>query len=103
MDRSIFLAGALALWCSNVTAAHAAQEPVATSDIVIARCTEQASEFGLEQLRSCIRQDLAAVDALNAYPPEARPRIDACILKHLPKGWTMVHDCVKAGDPPPDR
>jgi hypothetical protein len=81
----------------------AAQEPVVTTDLVVGRCQDQYAEFGVELVRACIRGDLAAVEVLNAYPPADRPRIDACTLRDLPKGWTVVRDCVTAGDKPAAR
>jgi hypothetical protein len=83
--------------------AWAAQEPVVTNDLVIGRCQDQYAEFGVEMVRACIREDLAAVEALNAYPPGDRPRIDACILRDMQKGWTVVRNCVVAGDKPAAR
>ena len=94
----------VAVWLSAFTSgAHSAQEPVVTSDLVVARCSDQYAEFGIELVRGCIREDLAAVEALNAYPPEVRPRIDACILRKLHHGWVLVRECVAAGDSPAGR
>lgn len=80
--------------------ARAAQEPVVATDLVVGRCHDQYSEFGVDLVRSCISEDLAAVEALNAYPPKDRPRIDACVLREFHKGWSVVLACVVAGDKP---
>jgi hypothetical protein len=98
--RAKFVGGCLAAIAAT---GWAAQEPVVTTDLVVGRCQDQYAEFGVELVRACIRADLAAVEALNAYPPADRPRIDACILRDLPKGWTVVRDCVTAGDGPAPR
>ncbi len=95
--RAMFVGACLA---AITATGWAAQEPVVTTDLVVGRCQDQYAEFGIELVRACIREDLAAVEALNAYPPADRPRIDACILRDLPKGWTVVRDCVTAGDRP---
>lgn len=99
MRRTIVAICLAAFGCS----AHSAEEPVVTSDLVIARCSDQYAEFGIELVRGCIREDLAAMDALNAYPPEDRPRIDACTLRDLRQGWAAVRECVAAGDAPAGR
>ena len=80
--------------------AWAEQAPVVATELVVGRCQDQYAEFGVELIRSCIREDLSAVSALNAYPPADRPRIDACVLRDFHKGWSVVLACVVAGDKP---
>lgn len=94
----------LGAWFATIGAwAWAAEEPVVTTDLVVGRCQDQYAEFGVELIRSCIREDLAAVNALNAYPAADRPRIDACVLRDFRKGWSVVLACVVAGDKPAGR
>lgn len=75
---------------------HAA--PVeATSDErskIIAGCLSQTGEFGSAMTRACVKEDLAAYEALLAYPEPCASFVVRCAKQLGQHGWGMVKICV---------
>lgn len=69
----------------------------ATNDersLIIARCLSQTGEFGNAMARLCIEQDLAAYEALLAYPEACASFVVYCAKRLGQHGWGMVKICV---------
>lgn len=69
----------------------------ATSDErskIIAGCLSQTGEFGNVMTRMCIEQDLAAYEALLAYPEPCASLVVRCAKQLGQHGWGMVKICV---------
>lgn len=68
-----------------------------TSDersLIIARCLSQTGEFGSAMARKCVQQDLAAYEALLAYPEACASFVVRCAKRLGQHGWGMVKICV---------
>ena len=68
-----------------------------TSDersLIIARCLSQTGEFGSAMTRRCVEQDLAAYEALLAYPETCGSFVVHCAKRLGQHGWGMVKICV---------
>ena len=68
-----------------------------TSDersLIIARCLSQTGEFGSAMTRRCVEQDLAAYEALLAYPETCASFVVHCAKRLGQHGWGMVKICV---------
>jgi hypothetical protein len=70
--------------------------PAAADDLkaeVITRCINDAGEWGTEMVKRCVEGDLAAANALQAYPQEHRAIVDRCTRRYQRYGWEMVKLC----------
>lgn len=61
---------------------------------IVTRCIFDIGEFGSEAVDMCVKQDIAAQQALKAYPPEAGAVIADCTERAKNGGWVMVQRCV---------
>ena len=69
----------------------------ATNDersLIIARCLSQTGEFGSAMARACAEHDLAAYEALLAYPEACASFVVYCAKRLGQHGWGMVKICV---------
>ena len=69
----------------------------ATNDersMIIARCLSQTGEFGSAMARACAEHDLAAYEALLAYPEACASFVVHCARRLGQHGWGMVKICV---------
>lgn len=62
--------------------------------LIITRCLSQTGEFGSAMARACAKQDLAAYEALLAYPEACAPFVVHCAKRLGQHGWGMVKICV---------
>ena len=62
--------------------------------LIIARCLSQTGEFGSAMARACAKQDLAAYEALLAYPEACASVVVRCAKRLGQHGWGMVKICV---------
>jgi len=79
-----------------VCAADIPADPAEITQEVTMRCMYDMGEFGQAGMDACVKADLAAVEALKRYPPEAQPIIDRCFLARWTLGYSMVQQCVNA-------
>lgn len=61
---------------------------------IIAGCLSQTGEFGTVMTRACVKQDLAAYEALLAYPEPCASFVVRCAKQLGQHGWGMVKICV---------
>ena len=61
---------------------------------IIAGCLSQTGEFGNVMTRACVKQDLAAYEALLAYPEQCASFVVRCAKQLGQHGWGMVKICV---------
>ena len=61
--------------------------------LVIARCRTQMGEYGSRMVKLCVDQDMAAYEALQAYPDEHSTFIERCMRQMGEYGWRMVKLC----------
>ena len=61
--------------------------------VVIARCRTQMGEYGSAMVKACVDQDMAAYEALQAYPDDHAPFIERCVRHMGEYGWSMVKAC----------
>lgn len=78
----------------------AGMEPHESTDVsrderkaVIARCRAQMDEYGSAMVKACVDQDMAAYQALQAYPDNHTPFIERCVRHMGQYGWSMVKAC----------
>ena len=66
---------------------------------VVMRCYYAVGEFGSELVDRCVKEDLAAADALKKYPPESASLIQSCTDRLIGDGHGRIKACVdeKAG------
>jgi len=98
--RNLHLRG-LALVCivplQAAQQAHAAgipKDPAEITQEITLRCMYDMGEFGQAGMDACVKADLAAVEALKRYPPEAQPIIDRCFQAKWTLGYSVVQQCV---------
>ena len=65
--------------------------------LIIARCLSQTGEFGSAMARKCVQHDLAAYEALLAYPEACASFVVPCAKRLGQHGWGMVKICVDKG------
>jgi hypothetical protein len=85
---SLLLAGSL---FPGVAAADEAGDLKAS---IVVRCLYSAGEFGTQLVDICVRDDLDAVQALQAYPRESAAMIEWCTHRLQVEGWVRVKMCV---------
>ena len=88
LDLLVVLVGAFSL------AAHADDKSDLTQEVVVG-CIYGLGEFGEAAVQECIRSELAAAEALQAYPPDAKPIVDRCSKGFGARGYGMIEMCVK--------
>ena len=64
---------------------------------IIAGCLSQMGEFGTAMTRACVEQDLAAYEALLAYPEPCASLVVRCAKQLGQHGWGTVKICVDKG------
>jgi SepF-like predicted cell division protein (DUF552 family) len=70
--------------------------PLQADDVkaeVVVRCIHDMGEWGNEMIKRCVEGDLAAAEALQAYPEEHRRIVDRCTKRMQRRGWEMVKLC----------
>ncbi len=72
-----------------------AQDKSDLTQSVVSGCIYQVGEFGEAAVQMCIRTELAAAAALEAYPPQVRPIVDRCSDAYAMYGYGMIENCVK--------
>jgi len=77
-------------------AAGIPRDPAQITQEINLRCMYEMGEFGEIGLEACVKADLAAVEALKRYPPEAQPIIDRCFQERWTLGYVVVQQCVDA-------
>jgi hypothetical protein len=60
---------------------------------VVVRCMHDMGEWGTEMIKRCVEGDLAAAEALQAYPEEHRRIVGRCTKRMQRRGWEMVKLC----------
>lgn len=75
-------------------AAHGDDKSDLTQEVVVG-CIYGLGEFGEAAVQLCIRSELAAAEALQAYPPDAKPIVDRCSKAFARRGYGMIEMCVK--------
>lgn len=60
---------------------------------IIVRCLYQFGEFGSELVDICVKDDLAAAQALQNYPSQSAAIIDRCARSLLGDGWSRIRMC----------
>jgi hypothetical protein len=60
---------------------------------ILDRCATQMGRYGAVLVKMCVDQDLAAVAALDAYPPEHRVTILRCGRDMRRYGFVLVKSC----------
>ncbi len=90
--RAVAASGLLAgLLLPGAVAADEAEELKAS---IVVRCLYSAGEFGSQLVDICVRDDLDAMQALQAYPPESAGMIEWCTHRLQVDGWVRVRMCV---------
>ena len=69
-----------------------ADESVKTE--IIDRCKSQMGEYGASMVKSCVDQDLAAVEKIQSIDDEHKPILDRCMGQMREYGYSMVKSCV---------
>ncbi|MBI1397288.1 MAG: hypothetical protein GC151_15055 [Betaproteobacteria bacterium] len=57
-------------------------------------CIHQVGEYGSEAVDVCVKEELAAIDALAKYPPEAQETVRLCEKRAGGRGLGAVRYCV---------
>ena len=78
---------------SPVAAAGATKEEDVRADIVY-RCYNLIGEFGAEGVNACVKGELAAMQALLAYPRGAGEIVQRCTRQVQITGWELAKSCV---------
>ena len=93
-----FIALTCIAWLLPDLAADAAtipKDPAEITQEITLRCMYDMGEFGQVGMEACVEADLAAVEALRRYPPEAQPVIDRCFQGKWTLGYSVVQQCVE--------
>lgn len=61
---------------------------------IVMRCYYAVGEFGSELVDRCVKDDLAASQALKQYPKEVAPVIQSCTDRLLGDGFGRIKACV---------
>jgi hypothetical protein len=61
---------------------------------IVMRCYYAVGEFGSELVDRCVKDDLAASQALQQYPKEVAPVIRSCTDRLLGDGFGRIKACV---------
>jgi hypothetical protein len=83
------------LLCAPTGAVLAAEDKADLVQEVTLRCIYDMGEFGDDAVQACMRADLAAAEALTAYPADAQPVVDRCMKTMWTRGYGMVQGCVE--------
>jgi len=95
---AVFIALNCTTWLLPELAADAAtipKDPAEITQEITLRCMYDMGEFGQVGMEACVQADLAAVEALKRYPPEAQPIIDRCFQDRWTLGYSVVQQCVE--------
>ena len=60
---------------------------------IIVRCLYQVGEFGSQLVDICVKEDLAAAQALQNYPSHSAAIIDRCARGLQGDGWSRIRMC----------
>jgi hypothetical protein len=91
-SATALLAGML---CWAPLACFAAEDKADLVQEVTLRCIYDMGEFGDEAVQACMRADMAAAEALTAYPAVAQPVVARCMKSTWTRGYGMVQVCVE--------
>jgi len=61
--------------------------------LVPSTCIHGMGEWGEEAVHDCIRRELPAAQALEAYPASSQPVIERCIGVAGRGGWVAIKEC----------
>jgi hypothetical protein len=64
---------------------------------IVMRCYHAVGEFGSQLIDTCVKEDLAASEALKSYPPESAVLIQSCTDRLIGDGFARVKACVDQG------
>lgn len=87
-------------WCGIVSLAlplwAAAQTKPDVKAETVFWCIHQMGEYGSEAVDICVQEEMAAAEALAAYPAEVRDVVRACEKRAGGRGLATVRFCVDA-------
>jgi hypothetical protein len=83
------------LLCAPTAAAFGADDKADLVQEVTLRCIYDMGEFGDDAVQACMRADLAAAEALAAYPADAQPIVERCMKTMWTRGYGTVQGCVE--------
>lgn len=72
----------------------AADEAQDLKAAIVMRCYYAVGEFGAEMVDRCVKDDVAAAEALKAYPPEADALVKDCTDRIGGDGHHRIRACV---------
>lgn len=61
---------------------------------IVLRCHYEMGEFGVEMVRQCVETENSALQALQAYPEQAKAIVSRCTQSTRGSGWAMVKACI---------
>jgi hypothetical protein len=70
--------------------------PAADADVkadIVVRCHYTMGEFGPDGVQTCVEGELAALQALAAYPEDTRPILGRCTRQWELDSWHQVKRC----------